>query len=349
MNIFFYLIINFFLKLAIAGIINMERINRAIKNSILHLEDTPIKNDTIVFKYEKYQIICYNFRLMNPDLENISINNSSSIIDSNYNIYYLENITFLLIFDLKINHYSDFEIEETDNFLEINCPKIIYKYDIKNDFLSFESINISESITFNLNSDKGIDSLNYYKDAKEKKKCLCKFGSENNTIEEFPEIYMIRFLKYLFSYYFSEMEFNDILLTYDIKEIFSNALITIDNFNKNIFEYVKFNKILIPFDKMETLIHNNKRAILIHQINFFGLFNLTEFKKEYEFNFQLNEEKNQKIELFNRSINFNFNDIIINTNYEGPNKSEIIETIKSFIINDFSNALINSNKKYYSF
>ena len=64
MNLFSILIINFFLKHTIAEIINIHRINEAIRNSILHLEDIPIKNDSIIFKYEKYQIICYNFRII---------------------------------------------------------------------------------------------------------------------------------------------------------------------------------------------------------------------------------------------------------------------------------------------
>lgn len=348
MNLFSILIINFFLKVTIAEIINTHRINEAIKNSILHLEDIPIKNDSIIFKYEKYQIICYNFRIISPGLENISINNSSSIIDYYYNIYYLENITFLFIFDFKINHHINLEIEETDNFLEINCPKIIYKYDIMNDILFFDSINISESITFNLNSDKGINSLNYYSDAIDKKKCLCKLEDEKEYIEEFPELYMIRFLKYLFSYYFSEIGVNDILLTYDIKEIFSNTSIMFGHFKTNIFEYIKFNKILIPFDKMETLKNNDKSELLIHQINFFGVFNLTDDKKEYEFNFKLNEQ-NQTIVLFNHNLNFDLNDIIINTNYEGRNNSEIIDFIKSVIKINFSMELINTVKNYYAF
>ena len=286
---------------------------------------------------------------MNPDLENITLINSSSQSDLNSYIYYFENILFTFVFNIKIIHNSDFKVEEDNNFLEINCPKISYKYDLKNDFLYFDSIDFSESISFYLNNDIGIDTLDYYNKAKKKNKCLCKFESEENYQEEFPEVYMIRFLKYLLSYYISEIEANDILLTYDIRKIFSNTLIKIDKFDASNLNYIKYNKILIPFDKIETIKNNNERKLLIHQIKLFGVFNLTKYNKEYEFNFELNEEKNQKIELFNRILIFNFTDILIVTNFDekSGNKTQIIEILKSVVINNYSKILIDSNKKYY--
>ena len=53
--------------------------------------------------------------------------------------------------------------------------------------------------------------------------------------------------------------------------------------------------------------------------------------------------------LFNHNLNFDFNDIIINTNYEGRNNSEIIDFIKSVIKINFSMELINTVKNYYAF
>jgi len=350
MNFFLFLLINiFFIKLSIEEIFNDKRIEEAIKYTISNYENIPIKNDSIIFKYEKYKIICNNFRLINPDLENITISNTSSQSDLNYYIYYLENIEFTFIFNIEIIHNSDFKVEEDNNFLEINCPKISYKYDLKNDFLYFDSIDFSESISFYLNNDIGIDTLDYYNEAKNKNKCLCKFESAENYEEEFPEVYMIRFLKYLLSYYISEIEANDILLTYDIRKIFSNTLIKIDKFDASNLNYIKYNKILIPFDKIETIKNNNERKLLIHQIKLFGVFNLTKYNKEYEFNFELNEEKNQKIELFNRNLIFNFTDILIDTNFDekSGNKTQIIEILKSAVINNYSKILIDSNKKYY--
>lgn len=344
---FFLILINILLKQSIEEIINDKRIEEAIKYTISNYENIPIKNDSIIFKYEKYKIICNNFKLMNPDLEKITIYNSSSELDSNYYIYYLENIKITFVFNIKIIHNPDFKIEEKDNFLEINCPKISYKYDLKNDLLNFDSINFSESISFYLNNNNGIETLDFYKEAKKKNKCLCKFESEENYEEEFPEVYMIRFLKYLLSYYISEIEVNDIMLTYDIKNIFSNTLIKIDNFDSSNLNYIKYNKILIPFDKMETIKNNNERKLLIHQIKLFGVFNLTKYNKEYEFNFEISE--GQDIELFNRKLIFNFTDILVESNFEekGGNKSQIIEILKSAVVNNYSKILIDSNKKYY--
>ena len=347
MYFFLILLIDFFLKLTISELINNNRIEGALKYAISSLEDIPnlpIKNDTIIFNYEKYKIICNNFRLISPDLKNTSIINTT--LNRNSSIYYFENIKFEFYFDLKIAHNS-FTIQENDNYLEINCTKI--KYNLIGDFLFFNSLELSDVINYNIITDMGIDILDYYKDAREKKKCLCKFESEFDYVEEFPEVYMIRFLKYLIVYYISEIEINDIILTYDVKMIFSNTLTMIDDLNINGLEYIKINKILIPFDKIETLKNNNnnERKLIIHQIKFFGIFNLTEFNKEYEFNFELDEEKNKGIELFNRNINFNFNDVIIDTHFENSNKSEILEILKSAIINSYSKVLIDSNKKYY--
>ena len=347
MKFFLIFLINIFIKQSIEEIINNKRIEEAINYTISNYENIPIKNDSIIFKYEKYKIICNNFRLMNPDLENITIYNSSSSSDSNYYIYNLENIKFTFVFNIKIIHNPDFKVEEKDNFLEINCPKISYKYDLKNDFLFFESINFSESISFYLNSDIGIDTLDFYKEVRRKDKCLCKFESEENYEEEFSEVYMIRFLKYILSYYISEIEINDILSAYDIRNIFSNTLIKIDNFDSSNLNYIKYNKILIPFDKMETIKNNNERKLLIHQLKLFGVFNLTKYNKEYEFNFELREE--QDVEFFNRNLIFNFTDVLVDTNFEekSGNKSQIIEILKSAVINNYSKILIDSNKKYY--
>ena len=346
MYFFLILLIDFFLKLTISELINNNRIEGALKYAISSLEDIPnipIKNDTIIFNYEKYKIICNNFRLISPDLKNTSIINTT--LNGNSSIYYFENIKFVFYFDLKIAHNS-FTIKENDNYLEINCTKI--KYNLIGDFLFFNSLEFSDVINYSIITDMGMDILDYYKDAKEKKKCLCKFESEFDYVEEFPEVYMIRFLKYLIMYYISEIEINDIILTYDAKMIFSNTLTLIDNLNINGLEYIKINKILIPFDKIETLKNNNnERKLIIHQIKFFGVFNLTEFNEEFEFIFELDEENNKGIELFNRNINFNFNDIIIGTHFESSNKPEILEILKSAIINSYSKVLIDSNKKYY--
>ena len=137
------------------------------------------------------------------------------------------------------------------------------------------------------------------------------------------------------------------MLTYDIKNIFSNTLIKIDNFDSSNLNYIKYNKILIPFDKMETIKNNNERKLLIHQIKLFGVFNLTKYNKEYEFNFEISE--GQDIELFNRKLIFNFTDILVESNFEekGGNKSQIIEILKSAVVNNYSKILIDSNKKYY--
>ena len=346
MYFFLILLIDFFLKLTISELINNNRIEGALKYAISSLENIPnipIKNDTIIFNYEKYKIICNNFRLISPDLKNTSIINTT--LNGNSSIYYFENIKFEFYFDLKIAHNS-FTIKENDNYLEINCTKI--KYNLIEDFLFFNSLELSDVINYNIITDMGIDILDYYKDAREKKKCLCKFESEFDYVEEFPEVYMIRFLKYLIVYYISEIEINDIILTYDVKMIFSNTLTMIDDLNINGLEYIKINKILIPFDKIETLKNNNnERKLIIHQIKFFGVFNLTEFNEEFEFIFELDEENNKGIELFNRNINFNFNDVIIDTHFENSNKSEILEILKSAIINSYSKVLIDSNKKYY--
>ena len=122
---FFLILINILLKLSIEEIINDKRIEEAIKYTISNYENIPIKNDSIIFKYEKYKIICNSFKLMNPDLEKITIYNSSSASDSNYYIYYLENIKITFVFNIKIIHNPDFKIEEKDNFLEINCKKLV--------------------------------------------------------------------------------------------------------------------------------------------------------------------------------------------------------------------------------
>ena len=350
---FFLLLIYFFIKQIISVQINNTRLEGAIKYAISsfdNIPNIPIKNESIIFKYEKYKIIYSNFRIISPNLNEISINISVSPTDNESYIYYFENLKFAFVFDIKISHYLDFFFEETDNFLEINCSIINYKYNLKHDFLTFNSIELSDFRTFHLNSDTGFYILDYYKDAREKKKCLCKFESEKNYIEEFPEIYMIRFIKYLISYYISEIELNDILLTYDIKMIFANTLVILNNLDSNKLDYIKINRILVPFDKIETVKYDKyDRKITIHQIKFIGTFNLTKFNKEYEFSFELNDENNNRIELYNRQLNFTFKNIIIETNFaeKNINKTEIIEALKSAVFNNYSKVLIESNKKYF--
>ena len=250
MNLLYLLLIHFFIiKKSISEIINNNRIENALKQVISSIENIPTTKDSIEFRYEKYSIICNNIRIISADMENISINNSSQTEQDDYYLYSLENIKFTFIFDIKIDHNDSFSFEEKDNFMEVNCPEINYKYNYKCDSIHLNYLDISESFNISINSDTGIDSLNYYKDAKQRNKCLCKNESEMEYLEEYPDAYIVNFLENLLNHDLSIIEKNDILLCYDINIIFDKIIMRIDNLKNrsNIleFEYVKINKILL--------------------------------------------------------------------------------------------------------
>ena len=355
MNLLYLLLIHFFIiKKSISEIINNNRIENALKQVISSTENIPTIKDSIEFRYEKYSIICNNIRIISADMENISINNSSQTEQDDYYLYSLENIKFTFIFDIKIDHNDSFSFEEKDNFMEVNCPEINYKYNYKCDSIHLNYLDISESFIISINSDTGIDSLNYYKDAKQRNKCLCKNESEIEYLEEYPDAYIVNFLENLLYHDLSIIEKNDILLCYDINIFFDKILMRIDNLKNrsNIleFEYVKINKILIPFDKIETLKYDEINKLIINKMQFFGIFILFAYNKEYEFKFELNEKENQKIELFNHSLNFNFNNISVETNFDEKtrSKNEVIESLKFIFMENYTKILQNATDEYYN-
>lgn len=356
MNIFHFLIIyiSFFIKETISEIINNNnRIEGVLKYILSSLVYLPTKKDSISFDYEKYKIICNNFRIISPDIEDISIINSNNKKDKDFHLYSLENLKVTFVFDIIIVDNVDLLFNEYDNFLEINFPQINYKYNYKNDFLYFDSLNVSENFSYILNSDIGLETLEYYVYIKEKDKCICKIGTEEYSIEEFPNVYMVHYLKKLMEYYLTEIEKKDIILNYDIQRILEKTLININNTEEKNdtveLEYIKLNKINIPYEKIETIKNNDERTLIIHQIQFFGNFKLSDYYKEYELLFELNEEKNQTIELSNRNLDFKLDDIKIDINYENDsiNKTEIIEFLRGFIINKYSTILIEAKNEYY--
>lgn len=353
MNLFYLLLIHFFLiKKFISKIHNNKRIEDTLKYSLLSIENIPDKKESIELSFERYSIIYSNFRIISPDTENITINNISTQTEQDdLFLYSLENIKFTFIFDIKILHNDDFSFEEKDNFMEINCPEIIYKYNSENDSLNLNYLNISNIFNYSINFDSGIDNLNYYKEMKEKTKCLCKNGTGEKFIEEYPDKYIVYFLRILILDYLSTIELNDILLSYDIKMIFEKTLIKIDNLKDKsdiwTIDYVQFNKILIPFDKIKTQINNTENKLIIEQIKFFGIFNLSEFNKEYEFKFELNET--QKIEFNSRTFNFNFDNISIETNFDEKTsyKNELIETLKFILMRKYTEIIKKAKDEYY--
>ena len=346
------LLINHLIKLSIEEILINNRIKGSIKYALSSLENIPNKNDSIMFKYDKYKIIWNNFRIMSPVKEEIIINNSLYKLDQESYLISLENIKFTFIFDIEIFDNFDYSFKEKENFLEINSPNINYKYELKNNLLYFDSLNVSD-FSFYLNSDSGFDALDYYQELTEMNKCFCKYDSDEDYVEGFPEVYIKQYLKNLIIYYISKIEINDILLTYDIKNIFEKSLNTVENItaknNIYIFKSIKFEKIIIPFEKIETLKYNNNNLLLIHQMMFYGNFNLSGYSKEYEFNFQLNEEKSQVIKLFNNFLEFNFDNIIIKTNFKKGNKndSDIIEALKFIILTNYTSILLDAKNEYY--
>ena len=355
MNLLYLLLIHFFIiKKSISEIINNNRIENALKQVISSIENIPTTKDSIEFRYEKYLIICNNIRIINANTENITINNASQTEQDDYYLYSLENIQFTFIFDIKFFHSDVFSFEEKDNFIEVNCPQINYKYNYKCDSINLNYLDISEFFNISINRDTGIDSLNFYKDAKQRNKCLCKNESEIEYLEEYPDDFIVNFLENFLNNDLSIIEKNDILLCYDIRMIFDRILMRIDNLKNrsNIleFKFVKINKILIPFDKIETLKYEGKNKLIINQMQFFGIFSLFSYNKEYEFKFELNEKENQKIELFNHSLNFNFTNISIETNFDEKtrSKSEIIESLKFIFMENYTKILQKATDEYYS-
>ena len=352
MNFFLLLLIKLFLIQTIENIENKERIEGAMKLAISSLELIPTNNDTIILKYPKYKIALTNFRLMSPELSNTSLNNVTYKLENDCYIYGFENLKFILIYDIKIIHNSEFYLEEKDNFIDFTCQYINFKYNLKTKLLNFDSFNIFE-YNFNIELDNGIFPLEFYDDTKEGKQCLCKHESDKEYIKEYPHIYIKQFIKLLMNYYISEVEKKNILMIYDMKKILANSLKLIKTTNvtndTDSIDTIKMKKIFISFDEIEAL-NQEDPLLIIHQLKFFGSFNLSAFNQEYEFDFELIKKKNNGIELHGQNLNFNFDKILIDiySDFNDKNQTKIYKYFKYAILTDYSEALRKSNMDYYN-
>lgn len=323
---------------------NMERIEGAVKLALLSLENISGFSKSFTLKYSKYKIDFYNFRIISPTKDNITLSkkNNDSII------YIFEKINFGFVFDITIHFHDKKVYTKKDNYLNSTFASLNFNFD-DIDFLSFHSFGDINSDNNILNINIDISSLNYFKEFNEKVMYLSKIGYENDYKSRNQKILFLEILQEITKEYIKRVENLNILLTYDAYTIFNNTLGKIEcskeiRDTKNI-EYIKMNKILIPSNKI-SIQHNFKKKLWIYQIYFYGAYYSSLYKQEIDFSFQLDDYEQQVITLIDKNMYFDFDTIIYSCNFCEEHNEEW-ESLELAIKTDYKNCLKKSISNYY--
>ena len=315
------------------------RLENAVKFMISSLENIKGINKTFTLRYPKYKITFSNFRIISPILDNITINEN----DINSLLFTFDNITFGFFFDILFSFKYERNIYKKDYYLNTTISSIKFKYNNNNEYLSFDSfgdINSDEDSNL-IKTNLDIEILDFFKEFKEKKMCLCKKDRGEYQYLK-PNIFIYNILQTYIKDYITNFQALNMIITYDAYMIF-NSTLKIINCTDEIIKYLKINKIIIPSNAIqpqEQLISK----IWIKQIEFIGVYYSLINNKENNFRFNFDQDGDNFVSLFNGKIKFNAEKLSF---YCQNCKKEEKKAIEFIIKNDYQNLLEKACQNYY--
>jgi len=317
------------------------RIENAVKYMLSNLENIDRYNKAFTLKYPKYKINFNNFRIISPILDNITMYEQD--VDSP--LFTFDNITFGFFFDIQLFYNHERNLYIKDNYLNTTVS-LRFRYSKNEEYLYFDSFGDIDTNIDLIQTHFDIYILDYFKEFKERKKCLCKNSEEKYQYKD-PNIFIYNILQDNIKYYVSKYENLNIIMGYDACMIFNKTLTTIkcsdDTINKYNISYIKINKILFPYTKFGPK-YNFKSKVWINQLIIMGIYFSPIYNREKDFRFELDEYMNPIISLLNGRITFSFDkpNIYCNDCNEEKNALEYI------IRNDYKTYLFKANENYYN-
>ena len=324
----------------------VKRIEGAVKYILSQLENKSgaFYYQPFTFKYNKYKISFSNFKLLSPIIDSITINKTSS--DSS--IFEFNNITFGFLFDITIYFNDNInKYNKENNYVELILSSLYFNFDDYDEFITFDSFGDINSNLNDIKTNFDFETLDYFKELKESKTCLCKKNNENIYKEVNSKIFFLNYLQELISSIFPGLERLNILLTYDAYMIFNSTLEKI-NCSRNNLDYIKINKILIRSDQI-SIQSNFRNKLWIDQIKYIGIYYSSFYNQEFEFFFELedNEINKNVITLMKEKLQFNLENIIIVCKL-CDNHPNVKNDLKIAIKNDYGDFLKKEVNNYYN-
>ena len=315
------------------------RLENAVKFMISSLEIVNRVNKTFILKYPKYKITFSNFRIISPILDNITVNEK----DINSPLFTFDNITFGFFFDILLSFNYERNIYKKDYYLNTTLPSIKFKYNQNYDFLSFDSFgDINSEVDLDLiKTNFDFDILDFFKEFKEKKICLCKNNNGEYQYQK-PNIFIYNILQTYIKDYISSFQMLNMLITYDAYMIFNATLKTI-NCSNEIIKYIQINQIIIPSNDIEPQEHLLNK-LWINQIEFVGVYYSLINNKEKFFRFVFDQEADNFVTLFNGKITFNAEKLSF---FCENCKQEEKKALELIIKNDYKILLEKAGQNYY--
>ena len=298
--IFLLFIFSFLIKLSCE---NEEKLLERYKNAIkliLSRANGIIKDFSLTFEYEKYNVTLNNIKILKPFYKN---NNFSKKENDNGTFFIIDNIMTTIKGDIFIQLFSQKEekIKYKPIFFEIYFKEIIFK--LINKFrIEFSSLEIE---SFNSIHSK---NLEYFRDFNNKIICIFYEGKKEPIILE--DIYYDSKLKEVFQNQFEEKiketQTKINLLTYDMIYIYNNNPFKIKTEDEyNYISYLEPKKIELDENDINLDFENNSISIKFFTLKGVYLYYLlldtyynfsVQCKKDIEhFKFKINN--NNKVEM----------------------------------------------------
>ena len=194
-----------------------------------------------------------------------------------------------------------------------------------------------------------MEFLDYFKDFNNNKLCLCK-KDKGEYKEEKPKIFIFNMLQEYLHFYFDKLLSHNLLLIYDAVTIFDITLDKIEcsEFTKLKYkiDYIKVNKILIPYREME-IQYNLRGKLWIRQIKYSGVYYSLEYNKEIYFNFEFDRDQESDISIIYGKIIFTLENLVLFCDFCNQHPEEY-ERLGHALKNDYGKYLKDTTKDYYN-
>ena len=324
-----------------------KRIEGAVKYILSQLENKSgaFYYQPFTFKYNKYKISFTNFKLLSPIIDSITFNNKTS---SNSSIFEFNNVTFGFLFDITIYFNDNInKYYKEDNYVDLALSSLYFYYDDYDEFITLHSFGDINSNLNDIKTNFDFKTLDYFKELKERKTCLCKKNNENIYKEVNSKTFFLNYLQELISSLFPAFERLNILLAYDAYMIFNSTLVKI-NCSGNHLDYIKINKILIRSDQI-SIQSNFRNKLWIDQIKYIGIYYSSLYNQEFDFFFELEDNDINKnvITLMKGKMQFNLDNINIVCKF-CDNHPNVKNDLKIAIKNDYGDFLKKEVNSYYN-